>query len=191
MPIQDLVELEKALPLLMRADRLLVALDRDGTIVPHRTDPFESKVDQELKEIIATLVKAPQIIVAIVSARAIDILEQDFDRSEVILAGVYGLEIAIPGRKLLVQEAAGNVAPDVNRLRAELIGFTAPDTGAVMEADDYSVYLSWNAVSPADREKMEKTATALIQRFPKMQLNVLRRGLEFLPRMEWDKSMAL
>jgi trehalose 6-phosphate phosphatase len=189
--MQDIAELEKPLSRLMRTNRLLVALDRDGTIVPHRTDPFESKVDQELKEIFSELVKSPRIIVAILSARAIDILEQDFDRGELILAGVYGLEISIPGRKLLVQEPARNVATDVNQLRAELIPFTAADTGAVMEADAYSVYLSWQAVSPTGREKMEKAATALIQCFPSMQLNVLRHGLEFLPRMEWDKSMAL
>jgi trehalose 6-phosphate phosphatase len=190
-PSQELAELEKALSPLMSAERFLVALDRDGTTIPHRTDPFESKVDQELREIVTRLVKLPRIILAIVSARSLDILEQDFDRSEVILAGVYGLEIAIPGRKLLVQEAAGNVAPEVNQLRAELMEFTAPEIGAVMEADAYSVYLSWQAVSQAGREQMEKTATALIQGFPNMQMNVLRNGIEFLPRMEWDKSMAL
>jgi trehalose 6-phosphate phosphatase len=189
--MQDVNEIETALSLLMNADYLFVGLDRDGTIIPHRLNPLESVIDRELSEIINQLVKSSRVIVAIISARALDVLEQDFGRDDVILAGVYGLEISIPGRELIVQEVAQNVVGDVRQIRASLIDFTTPAMGAIMERDAYSIWLGWRAMSEKNRVSMVQAAKELTLRFPSMTLNLLDDGLEIVPRTDWDKSTAL
>ena len=89
----------------------LIALDRDGTIVPYANRPEEATVDGKLRGLIADLCSGSGINVAIISARSTAQLRGDFDSLGAILAGNYGLEVLFPDGKELIQPQAVKAVP--------------------------------------------------------------------------------
>lgn len=170
---------------------LFIGLDRDGTIVPHTSNPLESALDRDMRDIIDSLAALPQTVVAVISARALDVLTRDFDKNRVVLAGIYGLEISVPGYDLLIQEAARLVVPDVKILFDRLSPFGDPSIGAIMEADAYSLCLWWQSVSEPNKQRIEQEISLLAERYENMNFIRLEAGWEILPRMDWNKSMAM
>ncbi|MGO1769354.1 MAG: trehalose-phosphatase [Microbacterium sp.] len=83
------------LPSIARTDRLLVALDFDGTLAPLRDDPMTSRALPASAAAVARLAALPRTTVAFVSGRTLEhlrlIAEHD-DDSAVWLSGSHGVE---------------------------------------------------------------------------------------------------
>jgi trehalose 6-phosphate phosphatase len=87
-------ELEDALVTLASADRLLVALDFDGTLAPFVDEPGEARVLPEAARAIAELEVLPQTWVAYVSGRPIEGLERVIPADDLaFLVGSHGVEV--------------------------------------------------------------------------------------------------
>jgi len=188
---EHLSELEKKLSSLLEHEHVFVGLDRDGTIVPHMDNPLQSLADQELCDLIDALAQCRGISVGIISARALDVLERDFGRDLIALAGVYGLEISIPGKPLIIQDFAQKVVPDIKHIRDKLAEFASPEMGAIMERDLYSVWLGWRRMSEANKAEMVASARAITAQYSAMELNLLDDGLEIVPKTTWNKASAM
>jgi len=188
MPTQ---EIEKALSSLLSAQRVLLALDRDGTLMPMVQNPLESKIDKELSEIMNALTFNERITTAVISARSIKMLQEDFDRSRIILAGVYGLEIAIPGNPLLVQDFAQNLAQDIEKLYSNLIARIGSDSEIIFERDPYSLCAWFPTKTKVGQNELAEDLKDLLQHLPKLELHRFTDGLEVLPQMKWDKANAM
>ncbi|WP_105566530.1 trehalose-phosphatase [Microbacterium halophytorum] len=88
------------LPRIAEAERLLVALDFDGTLAPLRDEPMDSRALPESVSAIARLVEAPETVVALVSGRTVAdlrVIAEHGDDARVWLAGSHGVEFWRPG----------------------------------------------------------------------------------------------
>ncbi|HJA03907.1 MAG TPA: trehalose-phosphatase [Candidatus Microbacterium stercoravium] len=77
------------------ADRLLVALDFDGTLSPLVTEPMSSRATPEAKRAVERLASCPGVTVALVSGRSLAdlrVIAEHDDASPVWLAGSHGAE---------------------------------------------------------------------------------------------------
>ena len=101
------------------SDRLLVALDFDGTLSPLADEPMEARMLPAARAALDALVAAPDTVVALVSGRSLTdlrlIAEHD-DDSPLLLAGSHGAEFWYPGKGVQTHEDE----PDDARLRDEL-----------------------------------------------------------------------
>ncbi|MDN3496614.1 trehalose-phosphatase [Planococcus sp. APC 4015] len=91
------------------SDRLLVALDFDGTVSPLADDPMAARMIPAARAAIERLAALPDTVVAFVSGRSLaDLREisEHGDDSPVYLAGSHGAEFWTPG------EGAGDSAAD-------------------------------------------------------------------------------
>lgn len=82
-----------------RTDRLLVALDFDGTLAPLRDDPMTSRALPASVAAIARLVALPETVVAFVSGRTLEhlrIIAEHDDDSPIWLSGSHGVEFWRP-----------------------------------------------------------------------------------------------
>jgi trehalose 6-phosphate phosphatase len=186
-----LAKIEEAISSLFSAEQVLLGLDRDGTLMPIEHNPLESKMDSELNKVMTALTQKSGVTTAVISARSIKMLQEDFDRNKVILAGVYGLEISIPGNPLIVQEFAQNLAKDIEKLYADLIAKIGADHKIIFETDPYSLCAWFSTNTKIGQNDLAEALQELLQDVPKLELHQFPDGLEVLPRMRWDKANAM
>ncbi|MGV9768326.1 trehalose-phosphatase [Microbacterium sp. NPDC003461] len=92
---QPQTDWRSALPRIAHTERLLVALDFDGTLAPLQDDPMTSRALPEAAEAVRRLADLPDTIVAYVSGRSLPhlrIIAEHDDASRVWLAGSHGVE---------------------------------------------------------------------------------------------------
>ena len=88
------------------AERLLVALDFDGTLAPEVDSPLAARALPEAQDAILRLVALPDTTVALVSGRALDSLIHVADAPDsVLLVGSHGVEYRIDGEAEVTLDA--------------------------------------------------------------------------------------
>lgn len=88
--------LRAALRELAATDRILVALDFDGTLAPEVDDPARARALPEAREAVLRLLVLPATRVALVSGRALESLEKVSQLpDEALLVGSHGIEIRL------------------------------------------------------------------------------------------------
>src|SRR6478735_9925160 len=97
----------EAIDKLAASDRLLVALDFDGTLSPLENEPMDARMLPEARRALDALTALPDTCVALVSGRSLSdlrVIAEHDDQSPIWLAGSHGAEFWIPG--------SGAVEPD-------------------------------------------------------------------------------
>ena len=95
-PIDEADELIVRLRELSRTERLLVALDFDGTLAPEVDVPSRARALPEARRAVLELLGLPSTRVALISGRAMESLEHVSDLPDnVLLVGSHGVEIRL------------------------------------------------------------------------------------------------
>jgi len=103
-PPTDARSLNDALARVAASDRLLVALDFDGTLAPLEDEPMSARALPDAAAAVAALAGLPDTPVAYVSGRSLHDLREiaeHSDDSPVYLAGSHGAEFWAPGEGAL------------------------------------------------------------------------------------------
>jgi trehalose-phosphatase len=184
-------ELLNAFDTAVRQPDLLIALDRDGTIVPYAQRPEQAHVDDALRRLMDRLSECCNVRVAIISARSSAQLQGDFFGQNLILAGNYGLEVHFPDGQTAVQPQAVASLPVMKELRDELATRLNLQSGIIIEDHGYSLCVHWHLVPLPERESMHNTVTAVADQFPTLSVKKMPTSYEILPDFPWDKGLAL
>ncbi|MFT3835003.1 MAG: trehalose-phosphatase [Micropruina sp.] len=94
------VRLDDELERLARTERLLVALDVDGTLAPLGDRPMEVRMLPAARQAVTALAALPGTTVALVSGRTLShlrVITEHTDDSPLLLAGSHGAEYWVPG----------------------------------------------------------------------------------------------
>lgn len=140
-------ELDAALHGVAATERLLVALDFDGTLAPLVDRPEDARAIPEAAQAIDRLIRLPDTRVAYISGRALEsLMEVASPPESVLLSGSHGVEArldAAPGVELTEEERAA-----VARLRRLLESVSQQHPG------------TWVEVKPAGFALHSRTASA-------------------------------
>ncbi len=117
-------EAREAIGRLAASDRLLVALDFDGTLSPLEDEPMDARMLPAGREAVTALAGAPDTIVALVSGRSLvdlRVIAEHDDESPVLLAGSHGAEFWSPGEGVVShgEDEADVTLRDTLRTHAE------------------------------------------------------------------------
>jgi trehalose 6-phosphate phosphatase len=175
----------------LQVDDWLIALDRDGTLVPYANRPEEAVVTDELKSLIADLCARPGIKVAIISARSSAQLKGDFDGAGAILAGNYGMEVLLADGTECIQPYALNAVPDLKEVRDELSEKLDLENGSILEDHGYSLCLHWHNVPISRRDEVHAAVLSTADSFPQLKFRRLPTSYEVLPNIPWDKGFGM
>ncbi len=187
-----MTNVEQALQLLSNNKEILIALDRDGTLVAYADRPEEAIMPEPMRKIVNDLAALPGVRVAIVSARGIKRLKDDLFNDQIILAGNYGLEIRFANGKMEINSQAKRAAPLLEHVFVQLKQLTKQITGVILEDDVYSLCLHWHLVPEKERENLHSRLNSLKNQLdPCIYMRALPTSYEFMPNIEWDKSSAL
>ncbi|GGH34406.1 trehalose-phosphatase [Microbacterium album] len=156
---------------LARTERLLVALDFDGTLALLQDEPMAVRALPETAAAVARLVELPDTVVAFVSGRQLvdlRVIGEHDDASRVWLAGSHGVEFWRPeGVAAVEAEDAPAPAPpaaDPADLQARARAAVAHVEGAWIEAKAFGFALHTRLVAPEDVESTRAAVDALMAR---------------------------
>src|SRR5512140_1779877 len=116
---------------------LTLILDYDGTLVPIAPTPAEATPDAELLDLLRRLTLNESIRTAILSGRPLRDLEQMLPVANLVLCGLYGVEIRIAGRTIgRAPESGAEILRQLRlswtRLVGGLPGFLLEDKGQAL-----------------------------------------------------------
>jgi len=129
-------EIAEALDLVAGTDRLLVALDFDGTLSPLVDEPMEARMLPAAGAAVSALVAAPDTYVAFVSGRSLTdlrIIAEHGEDSAILLAGSHGAEFWIPGEGRIDPVDEPGAVELRDRLRSEAEQLTGDLDGVWIE----------------------------------------------------------
>lgn len=139
-------EVEGLLAELRGAQRLLLLLDYDGTLMPICRTPDLAAPDDEVRQLLSELAQDARFYVHVVSGRARETLEDWLGDLPIGLHGEHGL---------WSRNAAGSWACDapdtsawLERVVAMLEGFSARTPGSLVERKTASLAWHWRAADP-------------------------------------------
>lgn len=149
--------IEAALTTLAGTERLLVALDFDGTLAPLVDRPEDARALPEGRAAMLALVRAPDTTVALISGRAMQSLMHVADPPDSVwLSGSHGVEVrldAAPAVSLTEEESHA-----VSRLRTILEDVAAPFEGIWVEVKPAGFALHSRASSDQDAASAQQQA---------------------------------
>ncbi|MFI8631780.1 trehalose-phosphatase [Microbacterium sp. NPDC077663] len=133
-------------------DRLLVALDFDGTLSPLVDEPMTARMTPAARDAVAALLSAPDTFVAFVSGRTLAdlrVIAEHEDDSPILLAGSHGAEYWIPGAP--ADDAAAEEDPALrDRLRGEAERLADGVPGAWVEPKTFGFGIHFRTVADGD-----------------------------------------
>jgi trehalose 6-phosphate phosphatase len=147
------------------SERLLIALDFDGTLSLLQDEPMKARMLPEARRAVNALIAAPDTVVALVSGRSLHDLEEiseHTDESAILLAGSHGAEYWYPevGTVEPVDDDAEHALRD--RLRAKIANELADLDGVWVEPKTFGFGIHTRVASEADAEQAWQYADALV-----------------------------
>jgi trehalose 6-phosphate phosphatase len=173
------------------SQRLVIGLDRDGTLLPLEIDPDKSIMPEETRVLLGDLAKLQNVHVAIVSARGNNRLLKDELAPGIILAGNYGMEMRLHDGQDWVSPGALKAVPELRELYEELKALTKQFEGSLLEDDYYAFCLHWQIIPVAQRVALDKHLDEMKSRLTTVIIRNLTAGYEFMPNMPWSKGDAM
>lgn len=147
------------------SDRLLVALDFDGTLSPLEDEPMEARMLPAARAAVDALVRAPATLVALVSGRSLSdlrIIAEHGDDSPLLLAGSHGAEFWIPGEGAVTHDDDPADAALRDELRKHAEGATAGLEGVWIEPKRFGFGVHTRKSTPADAAEANRLVDALV-----------------------------
>jgi trehalose-phosphatase len=177
-------------PFLSHQPRFII-LDRDGTLVPYSPIPQLAFLPPLTKAVLCDIVDHNQGRVAIISARGLKSLEEEFDPGKQILAGNYGLEISFPSGDNFLHPDATSALPHLSKLAEDLTELVITHPQLILDNHLYSLCLHYHLLAPHQQSHVTALIDALEMRHPSLTIRRLPTSFEFFPSLEWDKANAL
>ncbi len=148
------------------SDRLLVALDFDGTLSPLEDEPMDARMLPAARVAVDAVVAAPDTVVALVSGRSLSdlrLIAEHLDDSPMLLAGSHGAEFWIPGEGTVVHDENPGDAALRDRLRAHAEAATAHLDGVWIEPKTFGFGVHTRKAEPEAADEANRLVDAMVQ----------------------------
>jgi trehalose 6-phosphate phosphatase len=170
---------------------LLMAVDRDGTLVPITDNPDEAIVPANVRDQLRLLASFSQVTVAAVSARPVEKLQIDFGEGALILAGNYGLEISFPNGDWDIQASALDARDQLIAVKERLLNEQFAQWGVLVEDHLYTLCAHWHLTPPDAWPAIHKFVNEVVREVQGVKLIQRPTSYEIFPPIDWDKSHAM
>jgi trehalose-phosphatase len=168
--------------------RLAIITDFDGTLAPIRRRASQARLSQRVRQALERLT-ADDHLVAVVSGRPLEDLEQRVGIPGVWYAGSHGYFIRAPDGwrlSLLRHEERRRIVHVTHRLKTTLGSLP----GINVEAKPGAVAVHYRLATPAMRKRIDPIVRGILAGFPGLRLFPGRMVWEILPAGHVDKYLA-
>ncbi len=176
---------EKLAAYLTAAPELLLMLDYDGTLVPIAATPALARPAPELLATLQKLAFFPGRVVAVISGRKLDELQELLPLAGLYLVGSHGAEIKEPGGKVYRSMHNQQLKEDMVNLEIIARECMAKCSGFLVENKGTSLALHYRLADPGLAQKVLDSfikRTSSIVRQKQLELLPGKKVLEIRPR---------
>lgn len=166
-----------------------VFLDYDGTLAAVDPEPGRVRLTPAMRETLGRL--AGRFPTAIVSGRKRPEVAGLIERSDLVIAGSHGFDIAGPGLDSHRPAAAGGFDSALDSLWAALNRALAAVAGPINERKEGAIAVHYRRVAPADVPAVEAAVENLAPAYANLRLIKGRGVYEIMPRLDWHKGRAI
>ncbi|WP_171013153.1 trehalose-phosphatase [Microbacterium sp. 2FI] len=148
------------------SDRLLVALDFDGTLSPLVDDPMAARMLPSARTALDALLDLPDTVVALVSGRSLGdlrVIAEHGDDDRLLLAGSHGAEFWLPGEGRIVHDEDPEDAGLRDTLRAHAAAATAHLDGIWIEPKTFGFGVHTRRATPEHGREADALVDALVE----------------------------
>jgi trehalose-phosphatase len=188
----DEASLEQALTLVARAERLLIALDFDGTLAPLEDEPMKARALPVASAAVAALAALPDTPVAFVSGRSLHDLREiaeHADDAQIFLAGSHGAEFWVPGEGALDTDDDVDAPALRDELRNEMTSQVGDLEGVWVEPKTFGFGIHTRVASVEDAQTARDAADRLVaERAPHWRRRTGHNIVEYSFRHEGKDS---
>jgi trehalose 6-phosphate phosphatase len=172
------------------AERIVVALDFDGTLAPICERPGDAAVPAESLALLRSLNDVPGVTLAIVSGRSLADLKSRIEL-QAFYVGNHGLEIEGPGLSY-VHEDGGHFREAVDLACWDLRAAFCAVPGVLVESKGMTATLHYRQAPANLSGWIKATARMVLSPYrPALTLEPALKAWEVRPRVAWNKGTAL
>jgi trehalose-phosphatase len=183
--------MDEVLSLLKEREKIFLALDYDGTIVPISKSPREAVLPQKTKDVIMRLIKRPRISLVIVTGRQMEDIKGIVGIEEIDYIANHGFEMLCGGRYWVhpkVKEYSVVLEEFLDYFKEVVGGID----GLLIEKKRYTLSLHYRNIKEGSLERVRKGVFDSISRYKGLlSLNTGKRVFEIRPDLKWDKGKAV
>lgn len=140
------------------AESLWLFLDYDGTLDEFAPTPFDVSPNQEIIDILESLVSNPNIRVTLLSGRNLEQLRQLVPVQGVFLAGSYGIEILTPERETIHRANLEEIRPLLEGIKPSWTMLTRGKRGFFLEDKGWTLAIHARFADDRDAERLLQSA---------------------------------
>lgn len=182
--------LQKLQKQIINAEKLLIFLDYDGTIVPIASTPQKVKFPKKIKVFLEKINSHSAIYVSIVSGRSLEEIKKQISIPDLCYAGNHGLEWEINGKKHIYPKM-NNYLKHLFRIKKTLIHLEVKYPGVVIEDKKLTLAIHYRQIN---RKYLSEFHTyiysitkPLLDAFP-IKLSKGKKIYEIKPAINWTKG---
>ena len=183
-------EVERVCSRLRQADRVLVALDYDGTLAPIAGTPEGARLPPQTAAVLNDLAAADRFTVAVVSGRSLADLKGRLGL-DVIYVGNHGLEIEGPGMSFVHPQAEA-LRGAIDQACWELEAAFESVPAITVERKDLSATVHYRQAPTDLAQWIEATVNRVIRPYlSTIFVGPALKAWEIRPRLQWNKGSAV
>lgn len=178
---------------LSQADKILLALDYDGTIAPIVSQPDKATLSLRMRKILKNVSGRNNVRVAVISGRSLRDVKGLVGIGGIFYAGNHGLEINLPGVRF-VHPAAIKARPLLRKIKRSLQNKADGIGGVIFEDKGLVLALHYRRVDKRIVPRLKEIFESVFCNYSGYGLLDVGRGKqvwEIRPRTSWDKYSAL
>ncbi|MBI4727131.1 trehalose-phosphatase [candidate division TA06 bacterium] len=166
-------------------------LDYDGTLAPIVSDPARARLDREMLAVLKQLAARDDLMVAVISGRALADLKRKVRLDSIYYAGCHGMEMEGPGWSY-VHPKMEMISVKICHLENYLRGILGRVRGSIIENKRYALTVHYRKVAARDRRKVEEVARQAEKSFSKwLKMEPGRMSFEYKPTVNWNKGKSV
>lgn len=172
--------------------RLLLLLDFDGTLTEFQADPSAVYLPVPRQEILDRL--REHATIGVVSGRRLEDVRKRVPLDGLIVAGLHGLEIEVPGTQSFVHPDLPNALDVIAEVAQRIRESTVSLPGVFVEDKGASFALHFREADAGNQRKaIDAFANAAKRAVERGLVRVMRGSnvLELLPNIDWNKGNAV
>lgn len=149
---------EKFLVRVLKAEKVSLFLDYDGTLAEFAPTPDEIFPDPDLIELLAKLNGNPKFELAIISGRRLSHIQKLVPLSGILLAGTYGLEMRLPDGRQVDRVEYDQIRPLLDEMKPGWLQLTKDFPDLYLEDKGWSLALHAKNIEDARAEDVLRLA---------------------------------
>jgi trehalose-phosphatase len=178
---------------LVRAKRILLLLDYDGTLTPIAATPEKAVLDGSMRRLLMALAKQERFSIGIISGRKLSEVRDMVKVPGIYYAGNHGLEISGPDLDYLNPEGSA-ARPYLTRIYQALDDRLGGIDGLILEDKGLSLSLHYRLVEASQFPLISQVFDQVCEPYVAQGRIKVTRGkkvLEIRPPVNWNKGRAV